>query len=173
MDAHGTIFLITGPMAAGKTTVARLLANRFERGVHLEGDLFRRGIVAGRIDMSASPSDEALAQLRLRYRLAAEAALEYSKAGFTVVVEDVVAGPLLEEYVELFGDVPVQVIALVPRPDVVAERAAGREQGGYERWLVADFYEGFISTTPKLGWWLDTTEQTPEETVDEILRRTG
>jgi len=44
------IYLITGPMAAGKSTVARLLASRFERGVYLEGDLFRRSIVAGRED---------------------------------------------------------------------------------------------------------------------------
>ncbi|WP_249019480.1 zeta toxin family protein [Conexibacter sp. S30A1] len=41
------IYLITGPMAAGKSTVARLLAARFERGVHLEGDVFRRSIGAG------------------------------------------------------------------------------------------------------------------------------
>src|SRR6185437_7246792 len=32
------VYLVTGPMAAGKTTVARLLAGRFARGVHLEGD---------------------------------------------------------------------------------------------------------------------------------------
>jgi cytidylate kinase len=166
----GRIFLITGPMAAGKTTVGRLLAERFGRSVHLEGDLFRRSIVAGGVDMSASPSDEAFMQLRLRYRLTVAAALEYSREGFTVVVEDVVAGPLLEEFVALFGDVRVQVIVLVPRPDAVAERAAGREQGGYERWLVSDFYEGFISTTPKIGLWLDSTDQSPEETVDEILR---
>src|SRR6184192_104019 len=39
------IYLITGPMAAGKSTVAHLLASRFDRGVHLEGDVFRRSIV--------------------------------------------------------------------------------------------------------------------------------
>jgi ABC-type multidrug transport system ATPase subunit len=43
----GDVFLLTGPQAAGKTTVARLLAGRFERGVHLEGDVFRRFVVAG------------------------------------------------------------------------------------------------------------------------------
>ena len=30
------VYLISGPMAAGKSTVARLLASRFSRGVHLE-----------------------------------------------------------------------------------------------------------------------------------------
>lgn len=46
------VFLVSGPMAAGKSTVARLLAARFERGVHLEGDVFRRSIVRGREEMT-------------------------------------------------------------------------------------------------------------------------
>ncbi|HEX3326912.1 MAG TPA: zeta toxin family protein, partial [Actinomycetota bacterium] len=40
----GAVYLISGPMAAGKSKVARLLAQRFDRGVHLEGDLFRQSI---------------------------------------------------------------------------------------------------------------------------------
>jgi hypothetical protein len=39
-------------MAAGKSTVGRLLASRFERGVHLEGDVFRRSIIGGREEMT-------------------------------------------------------------------------------------------------------------------------
>ena len=34
------IYLITGPMAAGKSTVAHLLAERFERGVPLPRHVF-------------------------------------------------------------------------------------------------------------------------------------
>ena len=43
-------------MAAGKSTVARLLASRFERGVHLEGDFFRRSVVSGRAEMTPEPT---------------------------------------------------------------------------------------------------------------------
>jgi shikimate kinase len=35
ISRSSAIYLITGPMAAGKSTVARLLAERFERGVYL------------------------------------------------------------------------------------------------------------------------------------------
>jgi hypothetical protein len=63
------VYLITDPMAAGKSTVARLLATRFKRGVHLEGDIFRRSIVSGREELTPTPSPEAAEQLRLRYRL--------------------------------------------------------------------------------------------------------
>ena len=75
-----TVFLVTGPSAAGKTTVARLLAEQFRRGVHLEGDFFRRSIVAGRHEMTPALEADALEQLRLRYRLPASAADSYVEA---------------------------------------------------------------------------------------------
>src|SRR3954453_16850145 len=87
VEQQPVVYLVTGPMAAGKSTVARLLASRFERGVHLEGDVFRRSIVNGREEMTPDPSPEALAQLRLRYQIAAAAADSYFEAGFSVVVE--------------------------------------------------------------------------------------
>jgi GrpB-like predicted nucleotidyltransferase (UPF0157 family)/gluconate kinase len=166
------VYLITGPMAAGKSTVARLLAERFERGVYLDGDFFRRSIVTGRVEMAPAPSSEAVEQLRLRYRLAAAAADAYCQAGFTVALEDVVAGPLLGEYRTLIRSRPCHIVVLMPSLDALAEREAGREQKGYGRWTVDEFYEGFATTTPRVGLWLDTSDQTAEETVEEILART-
>jgi cytidylate kinase len=68
------VYLITGPMAAGKSTVGRLLAECFERGVYLEGDFFRRSIVSARAEMTTGAAPDALEQLRLRYRLTAATA---------------------------------------------------------------------------------------------------
>ncbi len=45
------IYLITGVMASGKSTVAELLASKIERGVHLRSDVFRRMIESGRAEM--------------------------------------------------------------------------------------------------------------------------
>jgi dephospho-CoA kinase len=78
---HAAIVLITGIPAAGKSTVADRLARRFERGVHVRGDVFRRMVVTGRHDMTSTPSEEAWRQLRLRYRLTALAADTYYEAG--------------------------------------------------------------------------------------------
>ena len=46
------IILITGNMAAGKSTVAQALAERLPMSVHLRGDRFRRMIVNGQAEMS-------------------------------------------------------------------------------------------------------------------------
>ena len=62
-----TLFVISGVSAAGKSTVARLLAERFERGVCVPGDAIRAMIASGRIDMRPDAGKEALRQLTLRY----------------------------------------------------------------------------------------------------------
>jgi len=168
------VYLITGPMAAGKSTVGGLLASRFARGVHVEGDVFRRSIASGRVEITSEPNADALAQLRLRYRLAAAAADAYCEAGFTVALEDVVVGRLLEEYRSMIRSDPCHVIVLVPSIETLSAREQARADTGYiGGWTVEAHHEEFVATTPRLGLWLDTSDQTPEETVDEILARTG
>lgn len=82
------IYLITGLMASGKSTVSDLLAKSIEKCVHLRGDVFRKMIISGRENMSATPSAEAVRQLYLRYKLTADAARSYFDNGFSVVIQD-------------------------------------------------------------------------------------
>ena len=125
-DLEGSVFLVTGIPAAGKSTVADELARRFGRSVHVRGDVFRRMVVSGRVAMSHSPLPEAWAQLRLRYRLTAMTADTWHDAGFTVVVQDVVVGPVLAEQVAAIRSRPLYLVVLAPSPAAVARREAAR-----------------------------------------------
>ncbi|WP_218128566.1 hypothetical protein [Micromonospora sp. WMMB235] len=65
---------------------------------------------------------------------------------------------------------PLAVVVLAPRPEVVAARERDRSKKGYGDWPVADPTPG-SAPTPRIRLWLDTSGQTPEETVTEILAR--
>jgi cytidylate kinase len=167
------VVLVTGISASGKSTVAELLARRFARGVHVKGDVFRRMVVAGRHEMTVAPSVEARRQLALRYRLGARTADEYHGAGFAVVVQDVVIGRALTDYVAAIRSRPLVVVVLTPRPEVVAGREATRAKVAYRQGFddIGALDRTLRTETPPIGLWLDTSDQRPEQTVDEIVDR--
>ncbi|MFI5801267.1 AAA family ATPase [Streptomyces sp. NPDC051561] len=165
------IILITGIQASGKSTVAQALAERLPRSVHVRGDQFRRMVVNGRSDMTATPSDEAVRQLRLRHQLTARTSDDYFRAGFTVVVQDVILGEHLARTVAQFRGAPLLVVVLAPEPGAVLEREAGRTKNAYDTLSVHMLDKVLREETAQLGLWIDTSFQTPAETVDEILAR--
>lgn len=162
------VIVITGIMAAGKSTVAQLLAERLPRSAHVRGDIFRRMIVSGGAQPTPAGSAEEEAQLTLRYRLSAQTADSYAAAGFTAVVQDVILGDHLTEYVRMIRTKPCHIVVLAPRPEVVAVRELGRPKTGYGDWTVASLHAA-LEATPRIGLWLDTSDQTPTETVNAIL----
>jgi nicotinamidase-related amidase len=55
--------------------------------------------------------------------------------------------------------------------EAVERREAARPKKGYGVWTPTGLDQVLREETPKIGMWLDSTGLTPEETVDEILRR--
>jgi chloramphenicol 3-O-phosphotransferase len=166
-----SVFVITGAMASGKSTIAQLLAERFERGVHLRGDTFRRMIVTGREEFLPNPSQEAIHQLQLRYQISASVADMYAKAGFNVVVQDIIVGPMLKEFIDSIQSNPVYLVVLSPDEKTIKQREEARGKTGYGVWTVTQLNQMLQVDTPKIGMWLDTSDLTPEETVEQILMR--
>ncbi|WP_406137404.1 AAA family ATPase [Streptomyces anulatus] len=168
-DLGPCVVLITGVMAAGKSTVAQLLAESLPRAVHVRGDVFRRMIVSGHAEMTPDEAEEARNQLDLRQRISALVADAYADDGWTAVVQDIVLGEDLPRYIGRVRTRPLHVVVLAPSPGTVREREEARAKTGYGEWTV-DVFDAYLrSGTPRIGLWLDTSGQTPEETVSAIL----
>jgi chloramphenicol 3-O-phosphotransferase len=165
------VILVTGIQAAGKSTIAQLLAERLPGSVHVRGDLFRRMIINGRADMTPDPTSEAIRQLQLRHQLAATVSDAYFQAGFTVIVQDVILGSHLTEMTAMIRSRPLLVIVLAPQASAIADREKNRGKTAYGTWAIKQLDDALRHETPRLGLWLDTSSQTPAETADEILSR--
>ncbi|MET7517943.1 AAA family ATPase [Streptomyces sp. NPDC005480] len=169
-ELGSAVVLITGVMAAGKSTVAELLAGQLSRAAHVRGDVFRRMVVSGREELLPEETAEARSQLELRYRLSALVADEYARHGWTAVVQDIVLGEDLSRYVARVHTRPLYVIVLAPSAAAVQSRETERPKTGYgTAWTVDALDHTLREETPRVGLWLDTSEQTADQTVSAIL----
>jgi len=165
------LFVISGISAAGKSTVARLLAGRFERGACVPGDAIREMMVSGRADMRPDAGPEALRHLVLRYAAALSVAEVFLDGGFDVVVEDVIIGPVLREFLGLVPVPEFHLVFLDPDAAAIKQREQERDQIAYgpDRWSASGLQTILREQTDRIGLWLDTTAQRADQTVDAIL----
>jgi chloramphenicol 3-O-phosphotransferase len=169
MSVRGRVIVITGAMAAGKSTVADLLAIRLPKSVHIHGDMFRRMVVSGRADMTPNPSLDALAQLNLRYDLAAMAADRCAEDGFDAIVQDVIFGKDLADFVKRIASPERYLVVLSPSVSALEWREEQRIKAGSIHFS-ADALDAVLRReTAQIGYWLNSSTQTPDETVDDIL----
>ena len=124
------VFIVSGIPGAGKTTVSNLLAERLQRGVHIEADQLQRWIRSGGLWPNEEPEAEAMRQLRLRATNACLLADSYRRAGFTPVIDDVVISHRLADFWHDLETRPVRFVLLVPNSEVVKRRDAER---GYKQ----------------------------------------
>jgi chloramphenicol 3-O-phosphotransferase len=135
------IWVICGNSCAGKTTTARLLAQRLPRAAHVEGDEMQRLILSGCRWAVPSDSDpdtgrltgEAGAQYALRIRNACLVAAAFADAGVTAIVTDSIVNEGFESLTEVLGGRPVNFVVLRPPVAVLRQRGIDRlpEEAAY------------------------------------------
>ena len=177
-DARRALFVISGTQAAGKTTVASLLARRFERGVHVSADVLQKMILSGgewpvasqtTININTDVEGEAGRQLRLRLRNMCLLGRSFFEAGFTAVLDDIVIGARIDDLRKDLAGMDFMFVMLTPNIETVRDR---ERQRGTELWREWEWLtEQVLDAAPDIGLWLDTSDQSADETVDEIMRR--
>jgi len=168
------VIVVSGVQGAGKSTVTRLLAERFKRGVHIEADTLQRMIVSGGewTREPGEPPGEAARQLRLRLHNACLLARSFLDAGFTAVVDDIIIGERFDHLRADLAGVPFRLVVLAPDVAVAMARDAARDYTVGKEWA-RYLDEEQRRTMAGNGLWVDSSGQTPTETVDEVVSRLG
>jgi hypothetical protein len=135
------IWIICGNACSGKTTTARLLAQRLPRAAQIDGDEMQRLIVSGcrwAVPADSNPvtgrlTGEAGVQYALRIRNACLVAAAFADAGITAVVTDSIINDGFESLTEVLGGRPVNFVVLRPPVAVLRQRGADRlpEEAAY------------------------------------------
>lgn len=165
------MILVAGLPGAGKTTVARRLAEGFAHSVHLEVDQLRKMVVRGYI----SPADAGgwsaalAAQCMLESKAATALAVCYAAHGLTVVLDDIALPPLLSRcYADVAG---LHKVLLMPSLDSLLARLHSR-QDLYDATFsaAAPALHGMLVGVNKRGWTvLDNSAWDAERTVAEVI----
>lgn len=158
---------MTGIPGAGKSTVARALAERAKLAAHLDIDVIYELIVVGIVFRKDSPAGDwwQLTLARTHIQILATSSAAH---GVLPLIADVVADKsVLAEYRRSLPT-PVRLIVLAPSRDAVLGRDAARHKQVAARW--AYLADPMRSPLGAFGLWLDTTRLDAEETVSTIER---
>ena len=109
-------------------------------------------------------------QLSLRTKNCCLLADAYFDAGFVPVIDDVVIGARLDDFLARLGSRPIRFVLLTPSVDVVEHRdASRRNKHVFSIWGHLD--ANMRRETRRVGLWLDTSAISAEQTVEAILAR--
>ena len=134
----GSIIVLSGPVGAGKTSVAQALAPRLEApAAWVEGDRFWSFLV--------KPAPERRANFQTIMRAMFRASAAIAAEGYQVILDFSMPPAFLQRAAARVAETPIHFVVLRPSLEICAARAAGRAEGAIADYgpYGGDFYAMF------------------------------
>ena len=172
------VLVLTGQLAAGKSTVARAVLDRFATGYLVDVDAVREQVTSG----LAGPltwTDETTRQFALAIEASAALAAVYHRAGFAVAIEGAVDPAEVDAALAQLGLLAHRVgVVLHPRLDVALGRNRTRTTKTFDTAALEDVMgriDADLRRDPVPPGWtvLDTSDEDLDRTVARVLALCG